>query len=79
MLCSQSFLQQVKTTTLEAYEHQDVPFEKIVDAVVKQRDMSRSPLFQVSFMLQNTPEVPELRLGESDIFRRETCGQHFEV
>ena len=59
------FLQKVKSTTLEAYEHQDVPFEKIVDAVVKQRDMSRSPLFQVSFMLQNTPEVPELKLGDA--------------
>ncbi|MBP9192712.1 MAG: amino acid adenylation domain-containing protein, partial [Ignavibacteria bacterium] len=59
------FLQKVKNTTLEAYEHQDVPFEKIVDAVVKQRDMSRSPLFQVSFMLQNTPEVPELKLGDA--------------
>ena len=59
------FLHKVRSTTLEAYEHQDVPFEKIVDAVVKQRDMSRSPLFQVSFMLQNTPEVPELKLGDA--------------
>ena len=57
-------LQKVKTATLASYEHQDVPFEKIVDSVVKQRDMSRSPVFQVTFALQNTPEVPELRLGE---------------
>jgi non-ribosomal peptide synthetase component F len=57
-------LQQVKATTLEAYENQDVPFEKVVDAVVKERDQSRSPLFQVMFILQNTPEVPELSLGE---------------
>ena len=53
----------VKTSTLEAYEHQEVPFEKVVDAVVKERDMSRSPLFQVMFVLQNTPEVEQLRLG----------------
>lgn len=57
-------LQQVKATTLEAYEHQEVPFEKVVDAVVQERDMSRNPLFQVLFVLQNTPEVPELRLGQ---------------
>jgi hypothetical protein len=36
-------LQQVRMTTLAAYEHQDVPFEKVVDAVVKDRDMSRNP------------------------------------
>ncbi|MEZ4692105.1 MAG: amino acid adenylation domain-containing protein [Ignavibacteria bacterium] len=57
-------LQKVKTSTLGAYEHQEVPFEKIVDSVVKQRDMSRSPVFQVTFALQNTPKVPELRLGD---------------
>jgi NRPS condensation-like uncharacterized protein len=57
-------LQKIKTSTLGAYENQDVPFEKIVDSVVKQRDMSRSPVFQVTFALQNTPKVPELRLGD---------------
>jgi len=57
-------LKQVKQTTLDAYEHQDVPFGKIVDAIVKERDMSRSPLFQVMLVFQNTPEIPELRLGE---------------
>jgi len=46
-------LQRVKNTTLAAYEHQDTPFEKIVEAVVKERDMSRSPLFQVMFVMQN--------------------------
>ncbi|MGZ5135156.1 MAG: amino acid adenylation domain-containing protein, partial [Flavitalea sp.] len=53
----------------EAYEHQEVPFEKIVDAVVKQRDMSRSPVFQVMFVLQNTVEVPELKLGDVRLSR----------
>ena len=57
-------LEAVKATTLEAYSHQEVPFEKVVEAVVKERDMSRSPLFQVLFVLQNTPEVPELKLGD---------------
>jgi amino acid adenylation domain-containing protein len=56
-------LDEVKTTTLEAYAHQEVPFEKVVDAVVKTRDRSRNPIFQVIFSFQNTPEIPELRLG----------------
>ena len=56
-------LQEVKETTLDAYGHQEVPFEKVVDAVVKERDMSRNPLFQVMFALQNTPDAPELELG----------------
>jgi amino acid adenylation domain-containing protein/non-ribosomal peptide synthase protein (TIGR01720 family) len=59
-----SLLQQVKNTTLDAYEHQQVPFEKIVEQLVKDRDMSRSPLFQTMFVLQNTPPVPELLLGD---------------
>ncbi|HEY8783514.1 MAG TPA: amino acid adenylation domain-containing protein, partial [Mucilaginibacter sp.] len=62
-----TLLQAIRTTTLEAYEHQEVPFEKVVDSIVKERDLSRNPLFQVMFMLQNIPEVPELRLGAMDI------------
>ncbi|WP_438712815.1 amino acid adenylation domain-containing protein [Aquimarina muelleri] len=49
-------LQQVKENTLEAYEHQQAPFEKVVDSVVEVRDRSISPLFQVMFVLQNTPQ-----------------------
>jgi hypothetical protein len=57
-------LQQVRTTTLEAYEHQEVPFEKVVEVVAVDRDPSISPLFQVMLVLVNTPEVPELKLGD---------------
>ena len=54
---------------LEAYENQEVPFEKVVDNTVKHRDASRSPLFQVMFILQNTPDVPEVRLDEVKILQ----------
>ena len=57
-------LQQVKGTTIGAYEHQDVPFEKVVEAVLKERDGSRTPVFQVMLVLLNTAEVPVLQLGE---------------
>jgi amino acid adenylation domain-containing protein len=60
-------LDQVKQTTLEAYEHQDVPFEKIVEAVVHDRDQSRSSLFQVMLVLLNTPERSKLSLDNLEV------------
>ena len=58
------FLAQVRATTLDAYEHQEVPFEKIVEAVAGVRDTGRNPLFRVMFALQNIPAIPALQLGE---------------
>jgi len=55
-----ALLAKVKTTCLEAYEHQDAPFEKIVDALRLQRNLAVSPLFQVMMVLQNVD------LGEPD-------------
>ncbi|WP_338868536.1 non-ribosomal peptide synthase/polyketide synthase [Myxococcus stipitatus] len=54
-------LAQVRATTLSAYEHQDVPFEKLVEALQPPRDLSRNPFFQVMLALQNAP-VSELAL-----------------
>ncbi|QNK64693.1 non-ribosomal peptide synthase/polyketide synthase [Pedobacter sp. PAMC26386] len=58
----ETLLQQVKDTTLNAYQHQDLPLEKIVEAVVKERDLSRNPLFQVCFTLLNIPGDGDLKL-----------------
>ena len=60
-------LQKIKITMLEAYENQETPFEKVVDAVVLERDLSRNPLFQILFALQNTSEVPTLRFGDLNL------------
>ena len=54
-------LQRVKRETLDAHAHQDTPFEKLVEELQPERDMSRTPLFQVVFALSNAP-MPQLDL-----------------
>ena len=46
-------LQRVRQVTLDAYAHQDVPFEQVVSALQLERTLSHSPLFQVLFLLHN--------------------------
>jgi amino acid adenylation domain-containing protein len=64
------FLGRVRETCLGAYDHQDIPFEKLVEELHPQRDLSRSPLFQVMFVLQNAPRS-SMSLGDLTISRQE--------
>jgi amino acid adenylation domain-containing protein len=61
-------VRQVRACALEAYAHQDVPFEKLVEELVPQRSMNTSPLFQVMFTFQNIPkqvfEISGLKMKE---------------
>ncbi len=57
-------LGQVKKTALEAYAHQDVPFEKLIEALKPERDLGRTPIFQVYFNLFNFAD--EIKLPGSD-------------
>src|SRR5439155_2171648 len=62
----QQLLMRVREIALGAYAHQHIPFESLVEALQPERDMSRSSLFQVLFVHQNT-QAPSLDLSELTI------------
>ena len=70
-------LAQVRATALEAYAHQDLPFEKLVEALQPRRDLSHSPLFQVMFIHQNAPweaqPIRSLKVAPGEIAAGETA------
>ncbi|WP_158750021.1 non-ribosomal peptide synthetase [Acidobacterium sp. S8] len=54
-ITTRELLKRVRATVLESLDNADVPFETLLTELVVERDLSRSPLFQVGFILQNTP------------------------
>lgn len=64
-------LKKVRCCTLDAYDHQDIPFDLLVEKLQPQRSLSYSPLFQVGFSLQNTSmeklDLPGLTLTPLEV------------
>ncbi len=60
-------LQQVRKTVLDAHKHQDVPFEKVVNKMGQNRDLGRSPLFQILFSFQNNEKTTNISLDKISI------------
>ena len=70
-LCFRQFLEKVRELSLAGYAHQDLPFDRLVEALNPERVLSHNPLFQVMFGFQNTStstlELPGLKLSGANV------------
>jgi len=75
------FLQEVKRTTVDALEYQEVPFEKVVEQVVAARDLDQTPLFQVMFSFQNNVLSGDFGLGNLELepYELKDFGSKFDL
>jgi len=73
-------LRQARRVALDAYAHQDIPFEQLVEALQPERNLSHAPFFQVMFVLQNAPP-PDLELPGLDatILESESTSSKFDL
>ncbi|WP_445243564.1 MULTISPECIES: amino acid adenylation domain-containing protein [unclassified Microcoleus] len=62
-LTFRQLLDRIRKVSLEAYAHQDLPFEKLVEELQPDRNLSYNPLFQVAFVLQTAPVAAESIAG----------------
>ncbi len=73
-------LQRVRAVTLDAYTHQDIPFEKLVEELRPERATTHAPLCQAMFMLQNGPQkTPGLQGTTAAAYAIERSTSKFEV
>ena len=76
----EALLARIKPQLIDAYAHQDLPFEQLVEALQPPRNLSHSPVFQVMLTMNNTPEaaldLPGLRV---EVLELERTTAHFDV
>ena len=76
----EDLLAQIRRTTLDAYQHQDVPFERLVEELAPERSLNTTPLFQVLFALQNAPtEIGEIAGLGDELIENSDIHVHFDM